>query len=511
MKNRGKPVTTFISQGDIRTAGIRMMSALLREHGWASNIVVYKHGYSESDIPTSREEDLLIGLLRDLKTDIAGLSVNTPFFRNSEKITKRIREEVGALVVWGGIHPTVMPEESFAASDVLCMGEGEYPMLELVSSLAAEKPIEGIRNLWIKTNGKEFRNPVRPLMQTDELDRLPFPDCGGDGKYLINEGKLVAADPLTEAIEYYCMASRGCPYSCSYCVNHVLKDLYRGSGPFIRRRTPSNVIDEIVRIKEKFPAVKRIRFQDEVFPWNRDWVERFCDEYHKRVGLPFVLTFHPNNLDEDVIARLKKAGLKVVGFGMQSPSEKVRREVYRRPETDGKLLDALAILHRQKLEGFYDIILDNPFETEEDRSNGLEFLLKVPKPFGLAGFSLKFFPGYRITDDAIRSGLIDRSESASIGEKGYLEFYYDWYAPKRKRDVFWNCLYLLASRSVVPRFLVRHVSRMKFFRDNPHYLILLAKISWYPELAVIAIRRVVRGQLNPVNVARVMLARKRGY
>ncbi len=503
MKERS-PIPTLIAFGDIRANGIRMLSAVIKAKGWDCNTVIYKLGYSKADLPSKEEENILIGLLKDLKTDIVGLSVRTPFLTTAKTLTRRIKNELNGLVVWGGSHPTIMPEESLNDADIICIGEGEYVFLELLQNSVDGKQIDTIQNFWIKKNGKIVRNNLRPLLQRDDLDSLPFLDCGGKDKYIINNGKLINGDPLDRTIEYYPMASRGCPFRCSFCINGILKEVYHGCGPFVRFRSPKNVVDEIVGILQKFPSVRRIRFQDEVFPWKKDWIERFSEEYKKRVALPFLCTFHPKTINEEAVKILKEAGLIVVGFGMQSPSERIRKEVFNRTESNKTILKSVEILHRNKLDGFYDIILDNPFETEDDKKEGLEFLLKIPKPYSLVAFALKFFPQYKITQEGLRKGLTTESEINEIGTRSYFEYNYNWYFPRKKEDIFWNCLYLLSARSTLPRFTVRFMSKSQLFKKNPSLLIWFVKLSWYPELLIIIMRRLRRGQMHPFNALRVI-------
>jgi len=303
------------------------------------------------------------------------------------------------------------------------------------------------------------------------------------------------------------MASRGCPFKCSFCINGILSEVSNSNGSPVRVRSPEKVVDEIVNILERFPSIKRIRFQDEVFPWQMDWIERFCEGYKKRVGLPFLCTFHPSTIREDSVKMLKRAGLIVVGFGMQSPSERVRKEVFHRTETNETILKSIGILHRNKLDGFYDIILDNPFETEDDKREGLDFLLRIPKPYNLIAFALKFFPRYKITQEGLSKGMTTESEVNEIGYRGYFEYNYNWYSPRKKEDTFWNCLYLLSSRSTLPRSFVMIMSKSHFLKKHPRILVLVVKLSWYPELLIIMMRRLLRGQMNPLNTLRVMRSR----
>ncbi len=505
--NLKAPTVTFISLGDIRALGIRILSAVLKGRGIHSNIIWYKVDYSERHIPTRTEENLLIDLIKQLNTDIVAISVKTPFVQRAKDITRRVRNEAGAMVIWGGSHPTVMPDDCMEHADAICIGEGEYSLVELVELAFQGATFERTPNIWARKDGIVFRNPIRPLLQTRELDALPFPDCGGEGKHVIDRDHLKSEDPISHTIEYFAMASRGCPFKCSFCINSLLKDIYKGCGSLLRVRSPQNVVDEIVDLVGRFPGIKRIRFQDEVFPRRPDWLEVFCEQYRRRVGLQFLCTFHPQTVDEVAIRMLKEAGLIVVGLGMQSPSERIRKEVFHRPETNQRLLEAINILHRQRVNGFYDIILDNPFETEKDRQRGLDFLLTVPKPFNLFSFSLRFFPGYPITKEALGKNLIERSEVEEMETRGYFEMGYDWHSPRKKEDLFWNCLYILASRSCVPRLLVKAASRSGFLRKYPSALIWLVKITWGAELIIIGTRRLVRRQMNPLSLLRVAKAR----
>ena len=145
---------------------------------------------------TEKEYELLIDLNRKLQPDIIGISLRSSFFRVATAITKRIKRQLGIPVIGGGTHANVSPDECIQVSDMICIGEGEYPMLELAQRISEGNRIDDIQNLWIKTGNGPIRNPVRMLVR--ELDSLPFPDYGVQGKYLVEQNKIFLSDPALD-------------------------------------------------------------------------------------------------------------------------------------------------------------------------------------------------------------------------------------------------------------------------------------------------------------------------
>ena len=115
--------------------------------------------------------------LAAFQPDVVGfsvMSVNTKISPVLAESVKRLRP--GALVLFGGIHPTIAPEETIRedAVDAICLGEGEETMTELLAALDDGRDSSALPGLWVKSAGRVFRNPIRPLVQ--EIDALPFPD-----------------------------------------------------------------------------------------------------------------------------------------------------------------------------------------------------------------------------------------------------------------------------------------------------------------------------------------------
>ena len=86
----------------------------------------------------------------------------------------KIKQRFDTPIIFGGVHPTLFPEDiDFNYVDYLCIGEGEYPVLELMNGLEKGEDCSNIQNLWITKNGSLVKNPLRDLIQ--DFDTLPLP------------------------------------------------------------------------------------------------------------------------------------------------------------------------------------------------------------------------------------------------------------------------------------------------------------------------------------------------
>ena len=130
------------------------------------------------------------------------------------QIAKQVKIHYSNLfLIAGGVHITLNPDESYLSLfDAICIGEGEYPMLELVERLEQQKPIDGIQNLWVKTELGIKKNPVRPFIE--DLDNLAFSYRAMWQQWILN--------PMTKPTV---LLGRGCPYKCTYCCNHKLRKI----------------------------------------------------------------------------------------------------------------------------------------------------------------------------------------------------------------------------------------------------------------------------------------------
>ncbi len=475
--------------------GLRYIKAVLKDKGYHVSLILFKEKYLTSDLmslPSEREYHLLVDLLKKINPDIVGVSLRSSFFKIASTITEKIRKELSAPIIWGGTHPTVAPEDSIKVADMICIGEGEYPLLELASRISSSRDYSDVQSLWIRRDGQVIKNEVCPLVQ--DMDSLPFPDYGDEDKYFIENESVIPGDPGLQTYNLNIMASRGCPYHCSYCCNSIFKSLYKGKGRRVRRRSVENVMDEISALIGRFPNVKRVDFIDEVFAWDKEWISKFTKRYKKEVGLPFQCAQHPNVVDRDILVMLKDAGLERVEVGVQSGSERVRKEYFERPVSNEKLQKTSRFLREMGIVPFYDFIVDNPFETDEDRREGLEFLLTFPRPFHLHVFSLIFFPNTVITRKALEAGLITENQIEGKTEQTFNQMFVTLRHPRPNNDQFWICLYSLASKSFVPKTLIRWLSQREFLMNNPKPLAVFADLANTFKLGLIAFKWLLEGK-----------------
>ena len=168
---------------------------------------------------------------------------------------------------------------------------------------------------------------------------------------------------------YSTMMSRGCTYSCTYCCNNALRRVYHQEWR-VRRRSVPNFIGELQQIVARFPGIRWIKIEDDVFLGHTQMLREFADLYKPTIGLPlFVTGFQPSMVDEERVSILVDAGMRRARVGIQTGSIRAMREVYRRPTTAVQLARTFDVLHRfsDRMDPpMYDLILDNPWETKEE-------------------------------------------------------------------------------------------------------------------------------------------------
>lgn len=430
-------ITLISPYPDVTAFGIRTISAYLKANGHRTQLIFIPDPYGDNLVHgVKRYEDAVLDSLVPLcrASDIIGITLMTNFYEGAVQITERLKSGgIKAPVVWGGVHPTIRPEESLDHADIVCVGDGEEAMLELARRMEEKKPYHDVKNLWMKSGARVLRNPTRSLPH--DLDIYPRPDYSCEDHHIMHEGGLA---PLTQALlkirmeagtvsgylnktGYQTMTGRGCPHKCTYCINDTLKGLYNNEN-YLRWRSTAHVMDELLWVRQNLPYVGFIWISDDAFfARNKKSLEEFCAAYKEKIGLPFSCLASPMTVTEEKMDMLVDAGLIYLQMGVESGSRRIQ-ELFNRKQMDNeRLMKAFRIINRYKdrmVPPSYDFILDVPYETDEDRIESLKLIAEIPKPFHLQPFSLVLYPGTRLYEQAKKDGLVG-DEKKEIYEKSY--------------------------------------------------------------------------------------------
>ncbi|MBU3934970.1 B12-binding domain-containing radical SAM protein [Patescibacteria group bacterium] len=345
--------------------------------------------------------------IEKFKPDLILFSSMTNLFPWVLKYASYIKKKYNLTIGVGGIHPTVAQDYVLSKPfvDFICVGEGEEAIVEVANTFDGKFHFEDIKNISYKKNGQIIKNKLRPLI---DLNKLPFPDKDLFYKF------------GTFSYRYYLMTSRGCPFVCSYCVNHQLRQIYKGLGNYIRRRAPKNVIDELIWAKKRY-NFKEVFFYDDIFTMDEKWLQEFVDELSK---LPFKFKYKclvsTTCVTEGIAKLLKKSGCIDVDIGVESGSERIRKEIYNKTGTNKQILNATAVLKKYGIRVCTLNIIYAPTETPEDMFETFSLNYQI-KPSGAVVTSLYPFPNTKIFERCKEEKLINTNSSEAIftGEGSY--------------------------------------------------------------------------------------------
>lgn len=497
---RTKPFTVVLMTiYSVENAGIRYVSAALRRAGYDTHIIFLRDWvHNRLEMPTDAEFQLAMNIIREKGADLIGLGFMSSLLPMAVEATRRIKQAFpDTPMVWGGIHPTSVPEECIDHTDYICVGEGEQAILDLAGALATGGATTAIPNIWANLDGVIYRNKPRPLIQ--DLDWLPYPDTDDDNKHYIEKGKVTIEEPWKRTAEYRVYFSRGCPYNCSYCYVSILRDVYEEKGKaFYRARSVQHIMGELEHIKKTFPKVARVKIDDDTsFAFGDAWMEEFLQEYPKRIGVPFECLLIPPMMRPDMLKKLMAVGLVRVQTGIESGSSKESKELHNRSPGNASIMKFAAANKEMKLDVVYDVIIDNPHATEAMKLETAEFLLQLPLPYSIYFYSLNYFPGTTLTKKGLEDGTLDPNQIEGRNNKAWYQFRVSMDWPRSAEDRFYLAIYCLASKSFVPREFIRKLlDNREYWKQNVEPVYILAWAANYVRMFRVALRYFRRGELT---------------
>ncbi|MDI6760027.1 MAG: radical SAM protein [Candidatus Brocadiaceae bacterium] len=296
-----------------------------------------------------------------------GFSAMTgPQTMHSAWMSKRVKAQSDIPVVWGGIHPSLLPEQCLQEDyiDFVIIGEGEETALELTQRLEGRKDLEGVLGLGYKRreNGqsKAVINPRRPFIQDldDDKYRLNF-ELLDVPRYFLKAG----TGKYQRVFSY--KTSRGCPFSCGFCYNNEF-NLRRWRG-----KSAEGVIEDINYLKKTY-GIDGVKFYDDEFYVNRKRALKILE----CIGIPAKTDIRIDMITEDLAARLKEFNVFDILIGIESGSDRILK-LLNKGITVEQTKRGVRLLAKHTLRVGYSAIIGIPTETEEEMNSTIDLILWI--------------------------------------------------------------------------------------------------------------------------------------
>ena len=263
------------------------------------------------------------------------------------------------------------------------------------------------------------------------------------------------------------------------------------------------MVAEIKEAQKHWP-MKRIRFDDEVFNFQLDWLEDFCERFPREIGLPFEIFIEPKLVNETRMEMLADAGLTGVYMGIQS-SERVTGHLYDRRVKNQSIADIAQLYKRLGIKPHFQLIFDDPVSTEEDKRKLFEMIATFPHPYDLYLFSMTVFPGSELNKKLIENGLISRYDVDGVDNtRVFYQHRVNLSYPRPVEDTFWIALTQMLSKPFVPRSLLKSLSKSATLRKHPWPVIQMANAANFVKMGQLAGGMAMRGEMTQTLLRRWM-------
>jgi anaerobic magnesium-protoporphyrin IX monomethyl ester cyclase len=361
------------------------------------------------------------------------------------------KEELPTYVVTlGGVHPTVLPEETLTceAVDFVVRGEGEFSYLELVTG----RNIEDIEGLSYERDGRQFHNP--PRASKAKLDELPFPAF-----------HLMPVHNYHPTLGTYrqlpamgVIGSRGCPFNCTYCASPAFW------GREARFRSAVNILEEIALLVKNF-GIREIQLLDDTFMVAKNRFREFCELLSEA---DFHITWSCNSrvdsVDDELLKLMKATGCHSISYGIESADEEMLERIKKRISVD-QARTAIALTKKHGITCRASFMFGNPGETWETMQKTVQFALETMPDFVVFNI-IRPYPGTEVYQWAREMGGLMREKWYMSPESGPIMRLPDL----SRQDLVKAQSQAMRRFYVRPSYALSRVSRLHSLKDIQMYL-----------------------------------------
>ncbi len=411
--------------------------------------------------------------------DIVGFSIDSSSYKKSIAMAEKLRKAMPEVfIIFGGVHPTIFPEKVISHDFVnaLCIGEGEYPMLELCNALQNGKTYTNILNLCVRDNkGDIIKNSMRPYVHN--LDEL---------------------DMDRENLYYYGLFSgRGCTGHCTFCNTPAIKRI-SGKGKFFRKRSVESVLNEIstmVKLNRKYLFNKCltdknklkpiynlllsfkkpvIRFKDDTFLANKAWFLEFAQKFSRRFkNISYICNARADEIDEEVGQWLRKSNCKMLGIGFECGNEEFRNNVLKKRVSNEDIFKCANILKQNNIPILGQWIIGLPGESVGNVLESLELSISVGD---IAQVHIaQPYPKTEMHNQAVALGLIDEDYIPDNGV--YSDFLFHKGETRKIMRLIYNLFSFKDLEAPKDYEIFKHLGRLRVFANQRLGNIIMSKMQ----------------------------------
>jgi len=320
--------------------------------------------------------------------DIIGITATTPFYHIAINLAKELKKRTKVPISIGGPHITVLKEEVFDdCFDYGFIGEAEDSWNTFLDKIEKRESIKNVKGILYRDNNKiRFTGQTNPL---HNLDELPLP-----ARHLLNMDKYKIGTLQGKKNFTTVMTVRGCPYKCIFCSTKVF-------GHNIKKRSPKKVVEEMKDAVEKYD-VEHFMFLDDTLTLDKNHILNICDEILKEnLKITFEGSTRANLVDEELISKMKEAGLIRLSFGLESVDENIRKIMKKMVSLDS-YIEANKLTNKYSIETLNSCMIGLPGESEDTVKKTLKFL-RESKEIKQANISIAVpYPGTELYEMAKR-------------------------------------------------------------------------------------------------------------
>lgn len=380
---------------------------------------------------------------KEFNPDLVIVDSNFSSLKNDCDIAKLLKDETGAVSVLVGPPVSQFSEKILNYGvDIAARFEYDFIVRDIAEAIENNLPLDNIRGISYKKEGKIIHNPDREFISSKELDEIPF--VSAVYKKHLNLNDYFLGHTLNPMVQIF--TGRGCPNRCTFC--SWPENLM---GRKHRVRSVNNIVNEFEFIVNELPEVNEIFIEDDTFTIGKKRIQDICTEIKNR-GLDITWSCNARaNLDYESMKMMKDAGCRLLDVGYESGSDEILKNIKKGITT----VDSRQFTKDAKKAGLMilaDFIVGVPGETKETVEQTINFISSI-KPNILQVSVATPMPGtefyryakenkYLLTDDLENSIDENGFQKCIISYPNFTKEEIEFYVDKALKQYYLNFSYI---------------------------------------------------------------------